>query len=66
LTAGLPTEDHYGTVLRDALCTDGADPAGVVRALERRVPRGFQGRGELRDQPSPARRQEICGRGSGA
>jgi photosystem II stability/assembly factor-like uncharacterized protein len=29
LTAGLPTEDHYGTVLRDALCTDGADPAGV-------------------------------------
>jgi hypothetical protein len=29
LTAGLPSEDHYGTVLRDALCTDGADPAGV-------------------------------------
>ncbi|MGW4886003.1 WD40/YVTN/BNR-like repeat-containing protein [Streptomyces murinus] len=26
---GLPTGDHYGTVLRDALCTDDADPAGV-------------------------------------
>ncbi|CAM5720362.1 Glycosyl hydrolase OS=Streptomyces glaucescens OX=1907 GN=SGLAU_04090 PE=3 SV=1 [Streptomyces glaucescens] len=29
LTAGLPQEDHYGTVLRDAMCTDDADPAGV-------------------------------------
>jgi photosystem II stability/assembly factor-like uncharacterized protein len=29
LSAGLPSEDHYGTVLRDAMCTDGADPAGV-------------------------------------
>ncbi|MFG3281065.1 WD40/YVTN/BNR-like repeat-containing protein [Streptomyces sp. NPDC048111] len=29
LTAGLPQEAHYGTVLRDALCTDDADPAGV-------------------------------------
>ncbi|WBB60688.1 exo-alpha-sialidase [Streptomyces sp. WMMC500] len=29
LSAGLPEEDHYGTVLRDALCTDDADPAGV-------------------------------------
>ncbi|MEE1840939.1 exo-alpha-sialidase [Streptomyces sp. NPDC007076] len=29
LTTGLPTETHYGTVLRDALCTDDADPAGV-------------------------------------
>ncbi|WP_411102627.1 WD40/YVTN/BNR-like repeat-containing protein [Streptomyces sp. cmx-4-9] len=29
LTHGLPTGDHYGTVLRDALCTDDADPAGV-------------------------------------
>jgi hypothetical protein len=29
LTAGLPRERHYGTVLRDALTTDDADPAGV-------------------------------------
>ncbi|MFZ3555555.1 MULTISPECIES: WD40/YVTN/BNR-like repeat-containing protein [unclassified Streptomyces] len=29
LTHGLPTDDHYGTVLRDALCTDDNDPAGV-------------------------------------
>ncbi|MFG2723492.1 WD40/YVTN/BNR-like repeat-containing protein [Streptomyces sp. NPDC048416] len=29
LTTGLPQEAHYGTVLRDALCTDDADPAGV-------------------------------------
>jgi len=29
LSAGLPDEDHYGTVLRDAMCTDGADPAGL-------------------------------------
>lgn len=29
LAAGLPQEAHYGTVLRDALCTDDADPAGV-------------------------------------
>lgn len=27
--AGLPAGDHYGTVLRDALCTDDADPAGI-------------------------------------
>jgi hypothetical protein len=26
---GAAAEDHYGTVLRDAMCTDGADPAGV-------------------------------------
>ncbi|MFF4183217.1 WD40/YVTN/BNR-like repeat-containing protein [Streptomyces sp. NPDC001691] len=29
LSAGLPQDAHYGTVLRDALCTDDADPAGV-------------------------------------
>ncbi|MEU5403665.1 exo-alpha-sialidase [Streptomyces sp. NPDC005963] len=29
LSNGLPEGDHYGTVLRDALCTDDADPAGV-------------------------------------
>lgn len=29
LTAGLPDRAHYGTVLRDALCVDDADPAGV-------------------------------------
>ncbi|MFE9258168.1 WD40/YVTN/BNR-like repeat-containing protein [Streptomyces sp. NPDC006879] len=29
LAKGLPEADHYGTVLRDALCTDDADPAGV-------------------------------------
>ncbi|MDI3403827.1 WD40/YVTN/BNR-like repeat-containing protein [Streptomyces cavernicola] len=29
LAEGLPETDHYGTVLRDALCTDDADPAGV-------------------------------------
>ncbi|ALO92222.1 glycosyl hydrolase [Streptomyces hygroscopicus subsp. limoneus] len=29
LSKGLPEEDHYGTVLRDALCTDDSDPAGV-------------------------------------
>ncbi|GAA2505582.1 exo-alpha-sialidase [Streptomyces gobitricini] len=29
LSAGLPDGDHYGTVLRDAMCTDDADPAGV-------------------------------------
>ncbi|WP_256106474.1 sialidase family protein [Streptomyces sp. ODS05-4] len=29
LSAGLPEREHYGTVLRDALCTDDADPAGV-------------------------------------
>ncbi|MDG4864582.1 exo-alpha-sialidase [Streptomyces sp. T-3] len=32
LSAGLPEGDHYGTVLRDALCTDDVDhaePAGV-------------------------------------
>ncbi|MBD0706980.1 MULTISPECIES: WD40/YVTN/BNR-like repeat-containing protein [unclassified Streptomyces] len=29
LAEGLPRGDHYGTVLRDALCTDDADPAGV-------------------------------------
>ena len=29
LTRGLPQEDAYETVLRDALGTDGADPAGV-------------------------------------
>ncbi|MEU4204524.1 exo-alpha-sialidase [Streptomyces sp. NPDC045470] len=29
LSDGLPQEDHYGTVLRDALCVDDTDPAGV-------------------------------------
>ncbi|RBM18727.1 exo-alpha-sialidase [Streptomyces sp. PT12] len=29
LGAGLPDGPHHGTVLRDALCTDDADPAGV-------------------------------------
>ncbi|WP_030261910.1 WD40/YVTN/BNR-like repeat-containing protein [Streptomyces sp. NRRL B-24484] len=29
LSDGLPDEPHYGVVLRDALCTDDADPAGV-------------------------------------
>ncbi|MFC7217644.1 WD40/YVTN/BNR-like repeat-containing protein [Streptomyces polyrhachis] len=29
LGAGLPDEEHYGTVLRDALCVDDCDPAGV-------------------------------------
>ncbi|MEO3978303.1 exo-alpha-sialidase [Streptomyces sp. CAU 1734] len=29
LSAGLPRGDHFGTVLRDALRTDDADPAGV-------------------------------------
>ncbi|TQK43073.1 hypothetical protein FBY35_4521 [Streptomyces sp. SLBN-118] len=29
LSAGLPEGDHFGTVLRDALSTDDADPAGV-------------------------------------
>ncbi|WP_033213178.1 WD40/YVTN/BNR-like repeat-containing protein [Kitasatospora phosalacinea] len=29
LDTGLPAEQHYGVVLRDALCTDDADPAGV-------------------------------------
>ncbi|MFG2331560.1 WD40/YVTN/BNR-like repeat-containing protein [Streptomyces sp. NPDC048604] len=29
LSAGLPQGDHYGTVLRDALRTDDANPAGV-------------------------------------
>lgn len=29
LSAGLPDGEHFGTVLRDALCTDDADPAGV-------------------------------------
>ncbi|NUR70686.1 MAG: exo-alpha-sialidase [Hamadaea sp.] len=28
-SAGLPTEPFYSTVLRDAMCTDTADPAGV-------------------------------------
>lgn len=29
LSRGLPEGDHYGTVLRDALCVDDADPAGL-------------------------------------
>jgi photosystem II stability/assembly factor-like uncharacterized protein len=29
LTAGLPTEPFYPSVLRDAMWTDGADPAGI-------------------------------------
>ncbi|MFI0980480.1 WD40/YVTN/BNR-like repeat-containing protein [Streptomyces sp. NPDC021093] len=30
LTAGLPQEEHYGTVLRDAMCTDDNAPAAGV------------------------------------
>jgi photosystem II stability/assembly factor-like uncharacterized protein len=26
---GLPDEDYYGVVLRDAMCADDADPAGI-------------------------------------
>ncbi|GAA4668673.1 sialidase family protein [Streptomyces chumphonensis] len=29
LADGLPATDHHGPVLRDALCTDGGDPAGL-------------------------------------
>jgi photosystem II stability/assembly factor-like uncharacterized protein len=29
LSAGLPQQDYYGTVLRDALCADDVDPAGI-------------------------------------
>jgi photosystem II stability/assembly factor-like uncharacterized protein len=29
LSDGLPEADHHGPVLRDALCTDDADPAGI-------------------------------------
>jgi photosystem II stability/assembly factor-like uncharacterized protein len=29
LTKGLPQENYYDIVLRDAMCADGADPAGV-------------------------------------
>ncbi|MFC0530092.1 hypothetical protein [Phytohabitans kaempferiae] len=29
LTAGLPPEPYYPSVLRDAMCADDADPAGV-------------------------------------
>lgn len=29
LTEGLPQEGYHAAVLRDAMCTDGADPAGV-------------------------------------
>lgn len=29
LSAGLPSGDHYGTVLRDAMWSDGQDPAGI-------------------------------------
>ncbi|MGW1893694.1 WD40/YVTN/BNR-like repeat-containing protein [Streptomyces sp. NPDC002004] len=29
LATGLPDGHHYGTVLRDAMCTDDADPAGI-------------------------------------
>ncbi len=29
LTEGLPQRDYYDIVLRDAMCTDGADPAGI-------------------------------------
>ena len=29
LGAGLPDEPHYGTVLRDGMCADDADPAGI-------------------------------------
>jgi hypothetical protein len=29
LSNGLPQDGYYGIVLRDAMCTDGADPAGI-------------------------------------
>jgi photosystem II stability/assembly factor-like uncharacterized protein len=29
LTNGLPQQDYYDIVLRDAMCTDNADPAGL-------------------------------------
>jgi hypothetical protein len=29
LSTGLPQDDYYGIVLRDAMCTDDAEPAGV-------------------------------------
>jgi photosystem II stability/assembly factor-like uncharacterized protein len=29
LSAGLPQQDYYGTVLRDAMCADDVDPAGI-------------------------------------
>lgn len=29
LNDGLPVGDHFGTVLRDAMCTDGGSPAGL-------------------------------------
>ncbi len=29
LDTGLPTEPYYGIVLRDAMCTDSAEPAGI-------------------------------------
>jgi hypothetical protein len=29
LSAGLPAEPHFGTVLRDAMCADDAEPAGI-------------------------------------
>ena len=29
LSAGLPQQDYYGSVLRDAMCADDADPAGI-------------------------------------
>ena len=29
LEKGLPVEPYYPVVLRDAMCTDGSDPAGV-------------------------------------
>lgn len=29
LTDGLPQEEYYGSVLRDAMCADDADPAGI-------------------------------------
>lgn len=29
LTDGLPQQDYYGSVLRDAMCADDADPAGM-------------------------------------
>ena len=29
LTAGLPQQQYYDVVLRDGMCTDGAEPAGI-------------------------------------
>ena len=44
LTDGLPQHDYYGSVLRDAMCADDADPAGSTSA-----------RATARSTPAPTR-----------